>query len=497
MRCEMDVPNEQTQDLRPEILAAIQGLTRLSHRSRYNGTDEPPHIASALLERLRQLCQATRGAIFLTTFLAGDHPGSLSPSSPHSTLYRPLALHEIEEEDGEAFLTPLPTETLWVSQTTLYPALLVWRLPLALPFSPLQNEGTKRQEREQGDDPLHESLAFLLFAWERQDGEPGARALEQGRLLLPLADVVRIVLVRSLVREHIRELEKRADRKALREMELLKTELLVSVSHELRSPLTSIKGYAATLLRHEQRISHEERREFLFAITDASDRLAAVIDSLLEMSELEMGRMKIERALVDLPSLVQEAVFVAEQRVEGTRGVTSFIMAPSAQKRPTFEVLLETPRDGTTDQKLIIQADQNRLREVLNHLLENAIKHTPESGIIRLLVRLVRSAESMEELVAFSRDGGTRLVLAQQRYRRMAVIIVQDSGKGIPEDALERIFAPFYRVDTRLTREVNGLGLGLTICRRIIELHNGIIWAESETGKGSTFFVCLPIDGKD
>ncbi len=91
-------------------------------------------------------------------------------------------------------------------------------------------------------------------------------------------------------------METHADRKAPRERELLKAELLASVSHELRSPLTSIKGYVATLLRHEQRISREERHEFLLAINDASDRLAGIIDSFLEMSELETGRSEIKRA---------------------------------------------------------------------------------------------------------------------------------------------------------------------------------------------------------
>src|SRR5438128_8871299 len=90
------------------------------------------------------------------------------------------------------------------------------------------------------------------------------------------------------------ELEELTDRQALRDMELLKAELLATVSHELRSPLASIKGYAATLLRHERRISREERHEFLLAITQASDRLAGVIDRLLEMSQLETGDITIE-----------------------------------------------------------------------------------------------------------------------------------------------------------------------------------------------------------
>lgn len=488
----MDVQDGQTKDMRPEILAAFQDLTRLSHRSIQNGANEPYRVASALLERLQQLCQATFGAIFLTTFHRDDHPGNGSLSSADGKLYRPLALHGIDEKEGTAFLVSFPAEAMWTSRPAHHPAWLVWRLPLALSFSALQSESVKRGRQELTADPVDMPQAFLLFGW--QDGEPRSMDVEQSRLLLsPLADAVGTVLVQLLTHEYILELEARADRKALREMELLKAELLASVSHELRSPLTSIKGYAATLMRHERRISREERHEFLLAINNASDRLAGVIDALLEMSELETESIEIKCAPVDLPHVVQEAVMVAEQGLR--KEVTPLFAGSPPQKRPTFELLLETPPDGTAD--LIIQADQNRLREVLDHLLGNAIKHMPEGGTIRVLVHAVRSSKDIKELAAFSRSDVAKLALARQRYQHMAVVCVQDSGKGIPADALERIFDPFYRVDTRLTREVNGLGLGLAICRRIIKLHDGMIWAESETGKGSTFFICLPLDEKD
>ena len=100
-----------------------------------------------------------------------------------------------------------------------------------------------------------------------------------------------------LLAERIYELEAAADHKALREMELFKAELLATVSHELRSPLASVKGYAATLLRHERRISREERHEFLLAIKEASDRLEAVIDRLLEISQLETAGITIQRSI--------------------------------------------------------------------------------------------------------------------------------------------------------------------------------------------------------
>src|SRR5205823_13080877 len=112
----------------------------------------------------------------------------------------------------------------------------------------------------------------------------------------------------------VNELEPIADSLALREMDLLKAELLATVSHELRSPLTSVKGYAATLLRHEHRISRVERHEFLLAINEASDRLAVVIDRLLEISQLDTDAITIEPTTVDLAYLVREAITASEQR---------------------------------------------------------------------------------------------------------------------------------------------------------------------------------------
>src|SRR5438270_12745833 len=114
--------------------------------------------------------------------------------------------------------------------------------------------------------------------------------------------------------ERFHELEALTERKALHTMELLKAELLARVSHELRSPLASIKGYAATLLRHERRISREERHEFLVAIAAASDRLERIIDRLLEMSQLETGTLSIECSPVDVVRLAHEAITAAEQQ---------------------------------------------------------------------------------------------------------------------------------------------------------------------------------------
>jgi signal transduction histidine kinase len=287
--------------------------------------------------------------------------------------------------------------------------------------------------------------------------------------------------------------------KPLPEMDLRKAEMLASMSHELRSPMTSIKGYAATLLRYEHRISHEERHEFLVAITEASDRLTVVIDRLLEMSQLETDMVRMEYSSVNLAYLVREALTAIEQRPGRVEHLTTFSHIPEEM---TFALHLEDCDGMPTDEELLIQADRYYLREVLDNLLENARSYSPEGGTVDVVVRPVGTREYMESirtLMALREDksNGEASESASflQRDRQMVEICVHDTGIGIPREHLERIFERFHRIDTRLTREVTGLGLGLAICKRIVELHHGVIWAESEVGQGSTFHVLLPMDG--
>jgi signal transduction histidine kinase len=286
------------------------------------------------------------------------------------------------------------------------------------------------------------------------------------------------VIVGILQVERIHELEAAKIRDSLREMELLKAELLGTVSHELRSPLASIKGYAATLLRHERRISREERHQFLLAINEASDRLEIIIQRLLEVSQLETSGVTIARSPVDMVHLAKEAIAAIEERV-----------SEHQPGRFLFKLSLDHA-DGTPAASVpLILADQRRLREVIDDLLENAVKFSPGGGVIKIILRPVTQIQTA--LAEGATDDQQPIHISQQ----MLEMLVCDNGIGIPDEHLERIFDRFHRVDTRLTREVSGLGLGLTICKHIVEMHGGIIWAENRpNGKGSIFHVRLPID---
>lgn len=240
------------------------------------------------------------------------------------------------------------------------------------------------------------------------------------------------------------------------------TEIVGTISHELRTPLTTIKGYTATLLRSAQRLSPEEQREFLQAIAQATERLEIVTTRMIDLAQLEAGNFPLEMGAVDMLTLVQEAIAVARQWVPDP-----------LQEQMTFHLY---PKDGhgqLARTAPLVRGDASRLRDVLLALMENAIRFSPHGGKIEVVVRPVQAPE--ETTPSFLE------------------ICLCDYGVGIPPEHLEPIFHPYHRVDTRLTREVNGVGLGLALCSRLIALHGGRIWAESCPAGGSAFHLWLPL----
>ncbi len=210
------------------------------------------------------------------------------------------------------------------------------------------------------------------------------------------------------------------------------------------------------------------------------------------MSQLDTDAITIERSPVNLARLVGEAISAAEQRLLAFQTDTLPV-----QKQCTFHLRLQDGYGRVTSDEPVIPGDRRRLREVLDHLFENALAYSPEDGAIEVVVRpIVASLHADRERTLSGGYSSSRprrtAEFARAGKQRMIEICVRDSGKGIPPEHLESIFERFHRVDTRLTREVGGLGLGLTICKRIVELHAGVIWVESVVGQGSTFHVWLP-----
>lgn len=232
-----------------------------------------------------------------------------------------------------------------------------------------------------------------------------------------------------------------------REIDKMKTDFVSSVSHELRTPLTSIKAYTTTLLRDKTMPDHV-RNEFLDIINDESDRLAKLIDNLLEVSKIEAGAVKINRRDVDV-AVVIERVFSC--------------LRPLADKK---NIRLEKDMPAET---VKMQADEEKLESVLTNLTNNAIKFTGDGGEVRV------SAQFDNEYL---------------------VLQVRDNGPGIPAENLPKIFDRFYRVQDHNNRTVKGTGLGLTIVKDIVMMHGGRVDVQSEVGKGTTFTVFLPVTAR-
>ena len=483
--------------LASEVTSALVELAKLSQRAMPAAVDgrTTSTVANTMLERLLVLCAAQRGAILLVMQdeIIAEQPSLPLSLSMKGVYPRALALHNIREEDVYRLLPALPPAGTSGPAIQVVPDLSCWamyRLPigrfLVKPgYEPMPGgNGGSNQDRR----PLQ---ALLAVGWDSLEDDACALAVERGhKLLLLVADAAGAVIVNILQAEGIHEREFAAAEKALLEMELLKGELLGTVSHELRSPLATIKGYATTLLRHERRLSREERHQFLLAIKEASDRLEIIIERLLEMSQLDTGSITLQQSTVDVARLAQEAMTAAE------RGTSEH-----EPGRYGFKLLLEHANGTPASSVPLIMADPRRLREVLDNLLENAIKYSPEGGTITVLVRpvVVEGLAYGRRAAVAGRTGsagnaGDRST-THPPHTRMLEICVCDTGMGIPAEHLERIFDRFYRVDIRLTREVNGLGLGLAICKRIVELHDGVIWAESSTQGGSMLHVLLPMEG--
>lgn len=229
----------------------------------------------------------------------------------------------------------------------------------------------------------------------------------------------------------------------LREAEELKNTLLSVISHELKTPVSIIKGYAGTLVRQDADWDQETLTEGLSIIEEEADKLNELINNLLDASRLQAGGLKLQFTYLDLPSM-------AEKSVEKFRTQTN---------QHTFSV--DFPANFPP-----IKGDYERIREVLSNLINNAIKYSPNGGLIRVGGQVIKD--------------GVR-------------VFISDEGIGIPTTEQERIFERFTRVDNSLTRQTPGAGLGLFLVKAVIEAHGGRIGVESRPGQGSTFSFTLPI----
>jgi len=246
-------------------------------------------------------------------------------------------------------------------------------------------------------------------------------------------------------------------------------ETLASLGHEFRTPLAIIDGYTGTLIAHGPQLSATEHQEFLQAIQHATKHLEHLTEQLLQIANLEAGTIQLDLSLVDLTELARAAVSQVKRLIPaGRHGRFHFVV----QCRDARGKRLRVPA--------FVQADLHRLRQVVEHLIHNAVKYSPVGGRVDVIVRPAP-------------QDGRSIGSGEGVDPKFWELCVCDFGVGVPPDHLERIFEPFYRVDTSLTREEYGLGVGLAACRHLVSLHRGRIWAESCPDGGSAFHLWLPL----
>ncbi len=287
------------------------------------------------------------------------------------------------------------------------------------------------------------SKDLLSFTVKRKDGssvyvEASTSTVQRNGGQKGCLAIIRDITERRLAEENI------ARARALEELDSLRTALLASISHELRTPLTSIKGMASSLVQPDIEWDQETQKDFIRSIDQASDRLAHIVDDLLDMSQLEAGMMKLDKQ----ETLVS---FIVKQLKDQLTDLT---------QNHQFEVHMAPDLPA-------IKVDEVRFGQVIINLVSNAASYS---------------------------EPGTQISLEIHNIDNEIVVSVTDQGVGISAEHADKVFDRFYRLESGVARRRGGTGLGLAICKGIVGQHCGRIWVESVLGQGSKFSFSLPIE---
>jgi signal transduction histidine kinase len=238
----------------------------------------------------------------------------------------------------------------------------------------------------------------------------------------------------------------------LKELDRLKSSFLATVSHELRTPLTSIIGYSEMLAEGLAGPMNQEQVDYVRTIMDKGETLLKLISSILDISQIEAGKVRLNFEPMDALELINGSLSSLRPQVQ-KKGVALEAKLPA--KMP------------------MVNGDRDRLRQVIVNLLTNAVKFTPKGGKVSVTLTEIQQQPDLNAM----------------GYR----ILVEDSGVGIPADQFDKIFNSFYQVDSSSTREYGGAGLGLAIVKSFVEGHGGVVRVASEMGHGSRFTLVLPV----
>jgi signal transduction histidine kinase len=245
-----------------------------------------------------------------------------------------------------------------------------------------------------------------------------------------------------------------------------KSDFLASMSHELRTPLNSVIGFSEVLLDELYGPLNARQKEYTINIHTSGRHLLGLINDILDLSKVEAGKLELEPSRLAL------------------REVLVGTMAMLREKAHRHNIRMALEVEPAADRE--IEADERKLKQILFNLLSNAVKFTPDGGSVRVTARMIQETRG--------EDRGDNVNILEPRSSNLDFleISVADTGIGIREADLPRLFTPFQQLDSGYTRRYEGTGLGLAICKRLVQLHGGRIWAESEFGKGSRFSFVIP-----
>jgi two-component system, NtrC family, sensor histidine kinase GlrK len=238
----------------------------------------------------------------------------------------------------------------------------------------------------------------------------------------------------------------------LAKLDEMKEDFIAHISHELRTPLTAVREGATLLWEETSGPLTTSQREIVGVVRGHSDRLYGFLSSALDLSKMEAGMMEYVRVPSDLSALLDRSVQTI-QLTARRKGIRLEILCPTALP--------------------LLFLDEGRMQQVLDNLLNNAMKFTPDGGVVRIAASLQENA-------------------GERRGDRWVEVRVSDTGAGIPSEEIERIFNKFYQSPHHQNHQERGTGLGLAIARHIVAAHGGRLWVESQLGKGSTFILLLP-----
>lgn len=281
--------------------------------------------------------------------------------------------------------------------------------------------------------------------FEFQLEEKGKLNVYEARFVVSGQDEV-LAIVRDITERKQAEIL-RLENEQLAYASKAKSEFLATVSHELRTPLTSIIGFSLLLKEKKHGELNEKQESYVENILIGSSHLLHLISDILDTTKIEAGKLELTIVKIPVPEVLNETINLIKENAE------------------THNVILKSEIDPQLD---VIEGDQQRLKQILLNLLNNAVK--------------------------FSKKEGGIVTLTAKKEGDMAQFSVSDSGIGIREDDMGKLFNMFQQVDTGNTRQYGGTGLGLAISKQLVELHGGRIIVESEYGKGSTFTFLLPIE---